>query len=53
MLELEDLKCIFKKIITQIQIHGSKDNSKYQLVEEYVDCLLKMTKAFQEISKKQ
>ena len=49
MLELDDLTCIFKKIIGQIQLHGSKDSSKHQLVEEYVDCLLKMTKAFREV----
>ena len=43
---IEDIKRIFKKILEQIQLHGQSDESKHQLIEEYADCLLRMSKAF-------
>ena len=45
-LDVEDIKRIFKKILEQIQLHGQQDESKHQLIEEYADCLLRMSKAF-------
>jgi hypothetical protein len=47
ILELEQLKLLYVKILDELKKHSSKSDTKPQLVEEYVDCLVKMTKAFQ------
>lgn len=45
-LEQADLQMLYGKILEQIRVLGTTD-SKTVLVEEYVDCLLCMSKAFQ------
>jgi hypothetical protein len=47
ILELEHLKVLYVKVLDELKKHSSKSDTKPQLVEEYVDCLVKMTKAFQ------
>jgi hypothetical protein len=47
VLEQEQLERLYTTILTQIRLHSSKDDSKQQLVDEYIDCLLRMTRAFQ------
>jgi hypothetical protein len=47
VLELEHLNNLYTKILDQIKHHSSHGEAKTKLVEEYVDCLFKMTKAFQ------
>jgi len=46
IINLESLLKIYKKICVQITILGKKDES-VRHIEEYVDCLFRMTKAFQ------
>jgi len=45
-LDIEDIKRIFVKILEQIKLHGHVGEAKHQLIEEYADCLLQMSKAF-------
>jgi hypothetical protein len=45
-LGVEDIKRIFIKILEQIKLHGQVGEAKHQLIEEYADCLLQMSKAF-------
>jgi hypothetical protein len=47
ILELEQLKILYIKILDELKKHSIEGEAKQQLVEEYVDCLVKMTKAFQ------
>lgn len=47
ILELEQLKTLYVKILDELKKHSIEGDGKQQLVEEYVDCLVKMTKAFQ------
>ncbi len=47
ILELEHLKQLYVKILDELKKHSAKGDGKQQLVEEYVDCLVKMTRAFQ------
>ncbi len=45
IIPLEILVATFTKVVSQIQTHG-KNVQKKELVEQYTDCLLKMTKVF-------
>ncbi len=45
IIPLEILVATFTKVVVLIQTHG-KNNEKKALIEEYADCLLKMTKVF-------
>lgn len=47
VLEQEQLEKLYITLLKQIHIHSINDDSKQQLVDEYIDCLLRMTKAFQ------
>jgi hypothetical protein len=47
ILELEQLRQLYIKIIEELKRHSVSGEEKQHLVEEYVDCLVKMTKAFQ------
>ena len=47
VLELEQLKGLYVKLIEQLKAAASKGDEKQKLVEEFVDCLVCMTKAFQ------
>lgn len=47
ILELEQLKKLYLTILSQIQVQSSIGESKILVIEEYVDCLLRMTRAFQ------
>lgn len=46
MIELGQLQTLFTTILNHIQTCAAAGETKQQLVEEYVDCLLRMTKAF-------
>ena len=43
----DELGGLYTMILKQIQVHAVEKEGKQQLIEEYVDCLLAMTKAFQ------
>lgn len=45
-LELSDLEILYSKIVTQIYTFAKEGESKTRVIEEYVDCLLKMSQAF-------
>jgi hypothetical protein len=47
VLELEQLKGLYIKLINQLKVAAAKGDEKQQLVEEFVDCLVCMTRAFQ------
>lgn len=51
VLDLDQLKSLYGKVLDQIKLHASRGEetgeSRTKLVEEYVDCLFRMTKAFQ------
>jgi hypothetical protein len=47
VLELDQLKGLYVKLIEQLKVAASKGDEKQKLVEEFVDCLVCMTKAFQ------
>jgi hypothetical protein len=49
VLSLEQLTELFVKILEQIKKNSAQESSKQQLVEEYVDCLVRMSKAFQTV----
>jgi len=46
VLEQEQLEKLYTTILNQIQIHAVNGDDKIQLIDEYVDCLLRMTRAF-------
>jgi len=46
VLEQEQVERLFITVLKQIRIHGVGE-SKQQLIDEYIDCLLRMTRAFQ------
>ena len=46
VLEQEQLERLYTTVLKQIRIHGVGE-SKQQLIDEYIDCLLRMTRAFQ------
>ena len=48
VLEQHQLEKLYTTLLNQIQLHSKKDDSKQQLVDEYIDCLLRMTRAFQQ-----
>ena len=45
-LEQEQLEKLYITILSQIRLYGVGE-SKQQVIDEYIDCLLRMTKAFQ------
>lgn len=45
-LELNDLEVLYSKVVTQIYMLAKEGESKTRVIEEYVDCLLKMSQAF-------
>jgi len=45
-LEQEQLEKLYTTIISQIRIYAVDGEEKQQLIDEYVDCLLRMTRAF-------
>jgi hypothetical protein len=47
ILEPSQLEMLYSKVIDQVKLQASKGESKIQLVEQLVDCLLRMTRAFQ------
>ncbi len=47
ILELTQLQELYTKILKEISHHASQGETKQMLVEEYIDCLVRMTKAFQ------
>ncbi len=47
VVELNQLKEIYLSILHHMKVHSAEGQEKYQLVEEYVDCIVRMTKAFQ------
>jgi hypothetical protein len=47
VLEQEQLEKLYTTILNQIRIHAVEGNDKQQLIDEYIDCLLRMTRAFQ------
>lgn len=50
ILQLDHLKQLYIKILTQIKLLASNGDTKKHLVEEYVDCLVKMTAVFKKCS---
>jgi hypothetical protein len=47
VLKLEQLNKLYIMILDQLKLHAVDGLEKQHLVEEYVDCLLRMTRAFQ------
>jgi hypothetical protein len=47
VLKLSQLQLLFTTIFQHIMKHAGEADGKQKLVEEYVDCLVRMTKAFQ------
>jgi hypothetical protein len=45
-LELSDLEVLYSKVVTQIYNLGKEGTSKSLVIDEYLDCLLKMSQAF-------
>jgi hypothetical protein len=52
VLDIQHLQNLYETILTQLKQHASEGTSKQQVVEEYVDCLLRMSRAFQSNSHK-
>jgi hypothetical protein len=50
ILQLDHLKQLYIKILAQIKLLASNGDTKKHLVEEYVDCLVKMTSVFKNCS---
>lgn len=46
VLEQEQLEKLYVTIINQIRLYAVDGEEKQQLIDEYVDCLLRMTRAF-------
>lgn len=53
VLEQDQLEKLYSTILTQICIHAKDGQTKQQLIDEYIDCLLRMTRAFQKKSQSQ
>jgi hypothetical protein len=53
VLEQDQLEKLYSTVLTQIKIHAKDGQSKQQLIDEYIDCLLRMTRAFQKKSQSQ
>lgn len=51
VLKQDQLQLLFTTILQHIQTHSAEVEGKQTLVEEYVDCLIRMTKAFQNTRK--
>jgi len=47
VLKQEQLEKLYTTILNQIRIHAVVGDEKQQLIDEYIDCLLRMTRAFQ------
>ena len=47
ILEQSQLQKLYETLLTQIKLHAGKGEVRQKLVDEYVDCLLQMTRAFQ------
>jgi hypothetical protein len=47
VLEREQLQELFTTILSQIRTFSTEGETRQQLVDEYIDCLLRMCKAFQ------
>jgi hypothetical protein len=47
ILEQAQLQQLYETILIQIKLHAGKGTARQNLVDEYVDCLLQMTRAFQ------
>ena len=47
VLEQEQLEKLYTTVLNQIRIHATIGEEKQQLIDEYIDCLLRMTRAFQ------
>jgi hypothetical protein len=47
VLELDQLKALYVKILDQLKAAAALNETKQHVVEEYVDCLFRMTGAFQ------
>jgi hypothetical protein len=47
ILNIDHLKNLYTKIVTLLKNHAMEGEAKQTLVEEYVDCLVKMTVVFQ------
>lgn len=45
-LELSDLEVLYSKVVTQIYSLGKDGTTKTLVIDEYLDCLLKMSQAF-------
>lgn len=45
-LELGDLEVLYSKVVTQIYNLGKEGTNKALVIDEYLDCLLKMSQAF-------
>jgi hypothetical protein len=45
-LELSDLEVLYSKVVTQIYTLGKEGTTKTLVIDEYLDCLLKMSQAF-------
>lgn len=45
-LELSDLEVLYSKVVTQIYKLGKEGTNKTLVIDEYLDCLLKMSQAF-------
>lgn len=46
VLELSDLEILYSKIVSLIYTFGKEGTSKTLVIDEYLDCLLKMSQAF-------
>ena len=46
VLELSDLEVLYSKIVTLIYTFGKEGTNKTLVIDEYLDCLLKMSQAF-------
>lgn len=47
VLEQAQLEKIYSTILKQVKVQSSLGDTKQQVVDEYIDCLLRMTRAFQ------
>jgi hypothetical protein len=52
VLDIQHLQHLYETILTQLKQHAAEGTTKQQVVEEYVDCLLRMSRAFQSNSDK-
>jgi hypothetical protein len=52
VLDIQHLQHLYETILTQLKQHAAEGTTKQQVIEEYVDCLLRMSNAFQNGSNK-